>query len=416
MHLIWRDDLWLAAGRDKCVVTDELSTKRDTRTLRTNDDESPHRAVSTPIWDKDRPDASPGAFPSVPHSLNISLVQALGEGEMARQFLANSYRELEPGERISVSIDTRHLAPRYSRRSRRSASQQVRNQLSTLLFAEGFENPCFRSNSESTIVVTALRGMKEPPSRRRQVLSVVMPVYNEHLTFGTVMDQLVSKTIEGIDLEIIVVESNSNDGTRDDVLSYRDDPRVCVVLEDSPNGKGHAVRTGLAKSTGDFVLIQDADLEYDIEDYDALLNPLRRFEAAFVLGVRTQPEGARWGVRHFEKQVLVGWFMNFGNILFLNLFNRVYGKRLRDPFTMYKVFRRDCLCGMRLESNRFDFDWELIAKLIRAGYEPAEVPVAYRSRSFEEGKKVSVLRDPITWVAACFKYRFAPFEDSRPQS
>ena len=238
-----------------------------------------------------------------------------------------------------------------------------------------------------------------------------MPVYNEHPTFRTVMDQLLSKQIEGVDLEVIVVESNSNDGTRDDVLSYREDPRVCVVLEDRPNGKGHAVRTGLTRATGDFVLIQDADLEYDVEDYDALLDPLRRFEAAFVLGIRTRSEGARWGVRHFEKQVLVGWFMNFGNILFLNLFNRVYGQRFRDPFTMYKVFRRDCLFGMRLESNRFDFDWELIAKLVRAGYEPVEVPVAYRSRSFEEGKKVSVLRDPISWIAACFRYRFASFED-----
>ena len=392
-------------------MTDELSTKRTARASRMNDAEPAPLDIPVPIWDQVRPNVSPELSPSAPHSLSISLEQALGESELTRRLLASSYRELQAGEQISVSIDTRDPAAQQSRRRQRSAPQQVRNRLSTLLFAEGFEDPRFRSNSESKIVITALRGKKDPPPRRRQVLSVVMPVYNEHPTFRTVMDQLLSKQIEGVDLEVIVVESNSNDGTRDDVLSYREDPRVCVVLEDRPNGKGHAVRTGLTRATGDFVLIQDADLEYDVEDYDALLDPLRRFEAAFVLGIRTRSEGARWGVRHFEKQVLVGWFMNFGNILFLNLFNRVYGQRFRDPFTMYKVFRRDCLFGMRLESNRFDFDWELIAKLVRAGYEPVEVPVAYRSRSFEEGKKVSVLRDPISWIAACFRYRFASFED-----
>ena len=84
----------------------------------------------------------------------------------------------------------------------------------------------------------------------------------------------------------------------------------------------------------------------------------------------------------------------------------MYGQRLSDPFTMYKVFRRDCLAELSLECNRFDFDWELTAKLIRRGHIPLEVPVHYRSRSFSEGKKITLLGDPMSWVRACFKYRF----------
>ncbi len=98
--------------------------------------------------------------------------------------------------------------------------------------------------------------------------------------------------------------------------------------------------------------------------------------------------------------------MNLGHVFFTALFNVVYGTRLRDPFTMFKVFRRDCLYGLTFESNRFDFDWELVGKLVRAGYRPLEIPVNYRSRSFSEGKKVSFFRDPLTWIRACFKYRF----------
>ena len=88
------------------------------------------------------------------------------------------------------------------------------------------------------------------------------------------------------------------------------------------------------------------------------------------------------------------------------LFNIVYGQRLHDPFTMYKVIRRDCLYGLKFECDRFDFDWELTAKLIRAGYIPKELPASYELCSFTEGKKVSFFGDPLTWIVACFKYRF----------
>jgi hypothetical protein len=104
---------------------------------------------------------------------------------------------------------------------------------------------------------------------------------------------------------------------------------------------------------------------------------------------------------------------NVGHFIFLFLFNTVYGQRLNDPFTMFKVMRRDCLYGLSFECNRFDFDWELVAKLVRAGYLPREIPVTYRSRSFSEGKKIAFVRDPLTWLKACFKYRFVELYSDR---
>jgi glycosyltransferase involved in cell wall biosynthesis len=178
---------------------------------------------------------------------------------------------------------------------------------------------------------------------------------------------------------------------------------VRLVLEDRPRGKGHAVRTGLAHVTGDFILIQDADLEYDLEDYEVLLEPLVTGRKAFVLGARHG--GKIWKLRSFEGNRLASGVLNLGHWFFKTLVNVLFGLKLGDPFTMYKVFRRDCLSGLKLECNRFDLDYELVIKLVRKGYIPMEIPVNYRSRAFSEGKKVSMLRDPLTWLRALVKFR-----------
>ena len=248
--------------------------------------------------------------------------------------------------------------------------------------------------------------------RPRQVLSVIVPAYNEAKTFGALMNALLRKQMPGLDMEIILVESRSTDGTRELALKYENYPGVKLILEDQPRGKGHAVRTGLKAATGDYVLIQDADLEYDLEDYEALLEPLVAGRSAFVLGSR---HGGRnvWKMRQFTGQHGLSLFINFGHWFFTALVNGLFSQRLRDPFTMFKVFRRDCLYGLEFECNRFDFDFELLVKLIRKGYRPVELPVNYRSRSFKEGKKVRMFRDPLTWLGVLAWLRFVKIDPMR---
>jgi SAM-dependent methyltransferase len=250
-------------------------------------------------------------------------------------------------------------------------------------------------------IVVCARAQPKATTRR---LSVIVPAYNEIKTVRQVLDSVLAKRIANLEIEVIVVESQSSDGTREAVLEYRDHPRVTLVLEERPRGKGHAVRQGLAVARGDFVLIQDADLEYDFEDYDVLLEPLLANRRAFVLGSRHG--GSTFKMRHFADQRLLGSLLNLGHWWFTLLVNLLFRVRLRDPFTMFKVFRRDCLFGLEFACNRFDFDYELLIKLVRKGYRPVEIPVNYRSRSFNEGKKVSILRDPLTWCRVLLRLRF----------
>jgi glycosyltransferase involved in cell wall biosynthesis len=240
-----------------------------------------------------------------------------------------------------------------------------------------------------------------PPGRR--VLSVIVPAFNERATAREALDAIVAKTIPGWELEIIIVESNSTDGTRDIVLGYKDHPRVKLLLQDRPRGKGHAVRAGFALATGEVLLIQDADLEYDLADYDLLLAPIAAGRQEFVLGSRHGAGG--WAIRTFDDQPLHALLLNTAHWTFTLMINVSLGIWLRDPFTMYKVFRRDCLDGLTFECNRFDFDWELLIKLVRKGHRPIEIPISYKSRSFKEGKKITMIRDPLSWLWALVKYR-----------
>jgi len=153
------------------------------------------------------------------------------------------------------------------------------------------------------------------------------------------------------------------------------------------------------------VLIQDADLEYDLADYEVLLAPIVGGRQAFVLGSRHGLGG--FAIRKFSDQPLHAFALNAAHWTFTIMLNASLGIWLRDPFTMYKVFRRDCLEGLTFQCDRFDFDWELLIKLVRKGYRPIEIPISYQSRSFKEGKKIRMFRDPLTWMRALVKSRFA---------
>lgn len=244
------------------------------------------------------------------------------------------------------------------------------------------------------------------PLPARPLLSVLVPVFNERGTVQAALNALVAKRINGWEIEIIIIESNSTDGSREIVLGYQNRPGVKVVLEDKPRGKGHAVRAGLAQLTGDVVLIQDADLEYDLADYEILLAPLVAGTHHFVLGSRHSPN--EWSIRQFKGQMIQAAVLNSAHWFFTAMIDVSLGLTLRDPFTMYKVFRRECLTGLTFRCNRFDFDWELLIKLVRNGYRPIEIPVRYHSRSFKEGKKIRMFYDPLTWFVAWGRARFGP--------
>ena len=251
----------------------------------------------------------------------------------------------------------------------------------------------------SAFLITATKTVK----RARPKLSIVMPVYNEKKTFEECFHAVRDKEIPGLEKEIIVVESNSSDGTRELVQSICTGGGVRVIFQERAAGKGNAVRAGLAQVDGDIVLIQDADLEYDVQDYDELVKPILQRRAALVLGSR---HTGTWKLRRFNDQPLIASFFNLGHLLFCSALNLMFGQSMKDPFTMYKVFQLDCLYGLKLECDRFDFDFEILIKLLRKGFQPLELPVNYCARSLSEGKKVTAVRDPLTWLRALVKYRF----------
>lgn len=237
-----------------------------------------------------------------------------------------------------------------------------------------------------------------------ETVSVIMAVYNEAATVASAIESVLSKNIDNCLIDLIIIESNSTDGTKQIVEKYLNLPRVTIIFEDVAKGKGAAIRRGLEVAQGKIILIQDADAEYDIEDYDALIEVLKGGGNTFVLGSRHG--GSKWKVRHFEGQPVVAFLANLVHWQLTFLINVLYRVRLTDPFTMYKVFRKSAIKDLNFESNRFDFDYELLLKLIRSGHRPVEIPVNYSARSFKQGKKVRFFRDPLTWVWAILKYRF----------
>ncbi len=207
-------------------------------------------------------------------------------------------------------------------------------------------------------------------------LSVIVPVYNERNTVTEAVRRARSVDLP-LDREIIVVDDGSTDGTRD-LLPALSDSKVRVVFHPANQGKTAAIRTGLAHVTGDAVLIQDADLEYDPDDWSKLLAPLLDGRARVVYGSRFTG----------RRRNMLFW-STAGNRFLCLVTNLLYGSRLTDVETCYKLFDRRVLEGITLVSERFGFEPEVTAKLLRAGETIVEVPISYDGRTRQEGKKIS---------------------------
>lgn len=227
-------------------------------------------------------------------------------------------------------------------------------------------------------------------------LSILMPVYNEMATIGTIIPRVMAVEA-GCDKELVIVDDLSIDGTRDFLqrLAAGGRPEIKVVLHERNQGKGAAIRTGLQHSTGDLVLIQDADLEYDPADYPKLLEPLLKGQADVVYGNRFH------GGVH---RVLYFWHA-LGNQGLTFLSNLLTNLNLSDMEVGYKVFRADVLKRITLRSNRFGFEPEVTAKVAKLGCRIYEVPIAYHGRTYAEGKKIT-WKDGFSALWCLVRYRF----------
>jgi glycosyltransferase involved in cell wall biosynthesis len=231
------------------------------------------------------------------------------------------------------------------------------------------------------------------PAKLRK-LSVIVPVFNERNTVVEVLRRMRAIELpDGIEREIIVVDDGSADGTRD-VLRQLGDSTVRIVMHDRNRGKGAAVRSGFAHATGEYVLIQDADLEYDPEDWPKLLNPVLRGKARVVYGSRFTGER--------RNMLLLHWI---GNRFLSMVTNVLYNTTLSDMETCYKLIERDLVSSLRLCSDKFDIEPEITAKILKRGVRIYEVPISYSGREFDEGKKLT-WRDGVSALRALVVYRF----------
>jgi glycosyltransferase involved in cell wall biosynthesis len=234
---------------------------------------------------------------------------------------------------------------------------------------------------------------RTPPKLRK--LSVIVPVFNERNTLVEVLRRM--RTVElpdGIDREIIVVDDGSTDGTRE-VLRQLGDSTVRVLVHEGNRGKGAAVRTGIEVASGDYILIQDADLEYDPEDWPSMIAPVQRGRARVVYGSRFTGER--------RNMLFLHWV---GNRTLSLITNMLYNTTLSDMETCYKLVDRSLMLDLGLRSNRFDIEPEITAKILKRGVRIYEVPISYAGREFDEGKKIT-WRDGFAALWTLVKFRFA---------
>jgi glycosyltransferase involved in cell wall biosynthesis len=232
-------------------------------------------------------------------------------------------------------------------------------------------------------------GVDQPSYR---TLSVIVPVFNERNTVAEVIRRIRAVDIP-LEVEVIVVDDGSNDGT-EKVLTALQDSTVRVITHGRNRGKGAAIRSGLSGAKGDLIVIQDADLEYDPDDWHRLLDPVFKGKAKVVYGSRFTGE---------RKNMLPSHWI--GNRFLSFTTNLLYRSTLSDMETCYKLFDRKVLDGIEIRSNRFEFEPEITAKVLRRGYRIYEVPISYAGREPSEGKKIS-WRDGVTALLTLLRYRF----------
>lgn len=221
------------------------------------------------------------------------------------------------------------------------------------------------------------------------LLSVIIPAYNEAKTIREILEKINSV---GIDKEIIVIDNGSFDETAKILRDIKYD-NLKIIHHTSNRGKGGAVLTGLSLAKGDYIIIQDADLEYDPQDYLKLMQAIKEDNTDIVLGVR------------FKKGYRGLFIHKLGNRFLTGLINLFFNLKLNDCLTCYKLFRRDIINMLNLQEQSFTIEIEIVAKSVKKGLRIVEVPISYNPRSYSEGKKIRC-KDGIKAIGSIFKYRF----------
>jgi len=229
--------------------------------------------------------------------------------------------------------------------------------------------------------------------KKPSLLSIIVPVYNEEKTLPPLLKKVQSVKLFGMKKQIILVNDGSSDGTSR-ILAKLKIPGGLILRHEKNQGKGAAIRTAIPHTKGDIVIIQDADLEYDPNDYKAVLAPILNGSADVVYGSRFMGVHRAFMFLHY-----------MGNKLLTHITNLLYGTILTDMETCYKAFKGDILRSLKLRSNRFDFEPEVTAKVLKRGYKLFEVPISYHGRGFGEGKKIT-WRDGVVAVVCLIRYRF----------
>ncbi len=211
-------------------------------------------------------------------------------------------------------------------------------------------------------------------------LSIIIPAYNEKNTIEEIIRRIKAVSLNGVEKEIIVVDDGSKDGTREILKQI---PGIRYIFHEKNLGKGGAMKTGFRAATGELLIPQDADLEYDPGDYPVMITPILRGETEVTNGVRIQPE------EDARRHKSLYWFSWFGNELITRLTNILYWHYSGEYEGCYKVFTKKLVDSIEIKTNNFDFDNELICKILKRGYKIIDVPIHYYPRNYEEGKKIN---------------------------
>ena len=234
-----------------------------------------------------------------------------------------------------------------------------------------------------------------------KTLSIIIPTFNEEKTVKILLEKVNNvKLPSKITKEIIVIDDHSNDATARILKSIKN-IEFKYILQSKNLGKGIAVRVGISRAKGDFIIIQDADLEYNPQDYSKLMQPILNEGAEVVYGNRFE----NYPLRIWGKNQTVLPFHWISNIILAAMTNILYGSNLRDMETCYKLFTKKALNSLNLKSKRFEIEPEITAKILKKGYKIYEVPIKVSPRTYEEGKKIG-WKDGIIAVWTLIKYRF----------